>query len=64
MRIDPDPDGSEFGMLAQYLDYQRETGVSLPSLVRHRSGRRHRLRGPPASMAGEGRVYCAAAASE
>jgi len=28
VRIDPDPDGSEFGMLSQYLDYQRETMLS------------------------------------
>ena len=28
MRIDPDPNGSEFGMLSQYLDYQRETVLS------------------------------------
>ncbi len=28
MRIDPEPDGSEFGMLSQYLDYQRETMLS------------------------------------
>ncbi len=28
MRIDPDPDGSEFSLLVQYLDYQRETMLS------------------------------------
>ena len=28
MRIDPDPHGAEFGMLLQYLDYQRETLLS------------------------------------
>lgn len=28
MRIDPDPGGSEPGLLAQYLDYQRETMLS------------------------------------
>lgn len=28
MRIDPDPNGAEFGMLSQYLDYQRETMLS------------------------------------
>ncbi len=28
MRIDPDPDGSEFSLLVQYLDYQRETVLS------------------------------------
>lgn len=28
MRIDPDPRGSELGMLAQYLDYQRATILS------------------------------------
>src|SRR6202453_1422407 len=25
MRIDPEPDGSEFTLLVQYLEYQRET---------------------------------------
>ena len=25
MRIDPEPEGSEFTLLVQYLDYQRET---------------------------------------
>ena len=28
MRIDPDPNGAEFGMLSQYLDHQRETLLS------------------------------------
>jgi uncharacterized damage-inducible protein DinB len=28
MRIDPDPNGSEVGMLSQYLDYQRATVLS------------------------------------
>jgi uncharacterized damage-inducible protein DinB len=35
VRIDPDPDGSEFGMLCQYLDYQRETVLSKADGLTH-----------------------------
>jgi len=35
MRIDPDPNGAEFGMLSQYLDYQRETLLSKTDGLTH-----------------------------
>jgi len=42
MRIDPDPDGSEFGMLSQYLDYQRETMLSKTAgLTREQLAQKH-----------------------
>ncbi len=42
MRIDPDPDGSEFGMLSQYLDYQRETMLSkTDGLTREQLAQKH-----------------------
>ena len=31
VRIDPDPDGAELSMLSHYLDYQRETMLSMPT---------------------------------
>ena len=43
MRIDPDPHGAEFGVLSQYLDYQRETlllktdGLTREQLMREHS---------------------------
>ena len=42
MRIDPDPDGSELGMLAQYLDYQRETMLrKTDGLTREQLAQKH-----------------------
>lgn len=42
MRIDPDPDGSEFGMLSQYLDDQRETMLSkTDGLTREQLAQKH-----------------------
>jgi uncharacterized damage-inducible protein DinB len=42
VRIDPDPDGSEFGMLSQYLDYQRETMLSkTDGLTREQLAQKH-----------------------
>jgi hypothetical protein len=42
MRIDPDPYGAEFGMLSQYLDYQRETLLSkTDGLTREQLTRKH-----------------------
>ena len=42
MRIDPDLTGSEFGMLSQYLDYQRETMHSkTDGLTREQLARQH-----------------------
>jgi hypothetical protein len=42
MRIDPDPTGSEFRMLSQYLDYQRETLLSkTDGLTREQLAQKH-----------------------
>lgn len=42
MRIDPDPNGAEFGMLSQYLDYQRETLLSkTDGLTREQLAQKH-----------------------
>ncbi len=42
MRIDPDPNGSEFGMFWQYLDYQRETMLSkTDGLTREQLAQKH-----------------------
>lgn len=42
MRLDPDPNGAEFGMLLQYLDYQRETLLSkTDGLTRKRLTQKH-----------------------
>jgi uncharacterized damage-inducible protein DinB len=42
VRIDPDSDGSEFGMLSQYLDYQREAMLSkTDGLTREQLAQKH-----------------------
>lgn len=42
MRIDPDPDGSEFDMLTQYLDHQREAMLSkTDGLTRDQLAQKH-----------------------
>ena len=47
MRIDPDPNGAEFGMLCQYLDYQRETLLSkTDGLTREQLTQKH----PPSEL--------------
>ena len=44
MRIDPDPYGAEFGVLSQYLDYQRETLLSkTDGLTREQLAQKHSL---------------------
>ncbi len=54
MRVDPDPDGSEFGMLSQYLDYQRETMLSKTAgLTREQLAQKH----PPSELTLAGLLY-------
>lgn len=54
MRIDPDPDGSEFGMLLQYLDHQRETMLSkTDGLTREQLAQKH----PPSELTLAGLLY-------
>ena len=54
MRIDPDPAGAEFGMLAQYLDYQRETLLSkTDGLTREQLA----LKNPPSELTLAGLLY-------
>lgn len=54
MRIDPDPDGSELGMLAQYLDYQRETMLrKTDGLTREQLAQKH----PPSELTLGGLLY-------
>jgi len=54
MRIDPDPDGSEFGMLAQYLDYQRETMLrKADGLTSEQLAQKH----PPSELTLAGLLY-------
>ena len=53
MRIDPEPEGSEFTLLAQYLDYQRETvlmktdGLTQPQMVQNHPPSAFTLCRPP-----------------
>ncbi len=54
MRIDPDPGGSEFGMLEQYLDYQRETMLrKTDGLTRAQLAQKH----PPSELTLGGLLY-------
>lgn len=54
MRIDPDPAGSEFVLLSQYLDYQRETMLSKTNgLTREQLARQH----PPSELTLAGLLY-------
>ena len=52
-RIDPEPEGSEFTLLVQYLDYQRETvlmkteGLTQPQMVQNHPPSALTLAGPP-----------------
>ena len=54
MRSDPDPGGSEFALLGQYLDYQRETILSTTDgLTKAQLARRH----PPSELSLAGLLY-------
>ena len=54
MRIDPDPNGAAFGMLSQYLDYQRETLLSkTDGLTRAQLTQKH----PPSELILAGLLY-------
>ena len=54
VRIDPDPDGAEFSMLSQYLDYQRETMLSkTDGLTREQLVEEH----PPSELTLAGLLY-------
>lgn len=54
VRIDPDPSGSELGLLGQYLDYQRETMLSkTDGLTREQLARQH----PPSQLTLAGLLY-------
>ncbi len=54
VRIDPDPDGAEFSMLAHYLDYQRETMLSkTDGLTREQLVEKH----PPSELTLAGLLY-------
>ena len=54
MRIDPDPNAAEFGMLSQYLDYQRETMLSkTDGLTREQLTQKH----SPSELTPAGRLY-------
>ena len=54
MRIDPGPDGSELGMLAQYLDYQRETMLrKTDGLTSEQLAQKH----PPSELTLGGLLY-------
>ncbi len=54
MRTDPDPGGPEFGLLEQYLDYQRETMLSkTDGLTQEQLARKH----PPSDLTLAGLLY-------
>lgn len=54
MRIDPDTDGSELGMLAQYLDHQRETMLrKTEGLTSEQMAQKH----PPSELTLGGLLY-------
>ncbi|MHB8244282.1 MAG: DinB family protein [Acidimicrobiales bacterium] len=54
MRIDPDPGGSEFSLLQQYLDYQRETILAkTDGLTQEQLARKH----PPSELTLAGLLY-------
>lgn len=54
MRIDPVPDGSELGMLSQYLDYQRDTMLSKTDGLTHEQlTQKH----PPSELTLAGLLY-------
>ena len=54
MRIDPEPDGSEFTLLVQYLDYQRETVLmKTEGLTQAQMVQKH----PPSALTMAGLLY-------
>ena len=54
VRSDPDPGGSEFALLGQYLDYQRETILSTTDgLTKAQLAQRH----PPSELSLAGLLY-------